>query len=419
MRCVVLIGIAITMGGCFHVIPTFDASDGKSRLIEAKHRAIISVKRPLIGSDGRPVLDERRKQVTSLAVCAEPSPDALQATVVALKKKLPAEAVKALFSFEKSEIPEYVGLRTQTIQLLRDAYFRLCEAFLNDGVDAIAYDVLQRRFQRQIVALLAVEQLTGAVTAGRGTATRSSTTAATDVAKAIEESEQILLDLEKKKEAEKDLAELKAHGEAKETAIEATKRRIAVIQGQIERRQHLIIKLLEAEFVRTTQGTQNSNAEDSSKDTDRRSASAEVANAVRAITLNAINQDYESQVCFETLRFHNNSSQFRNDVNNAFDSAGLEKDLKEDVFMDHCRNLFASQAAFHSARVSVVEAYASAIERVTEGMLSGDGKLSAKDAADYIRMLADSVPTEPGAVFLPRTHGMNGTRIPQASDGQQ
>ena len=135
---------------------------------------------------------------------------------------------------------------------------------------------------------------------------------------------------------------------------------------------------------------------------DGRSSDENIANAVRAITLNAINQDYESQVCFETLRYHNNSSQFRNDVNNAFDSAGLEKNLQEGTFLEHCKSLFASQTAFRNARVSVVEAYASAIERITSGVLASDGAIPVKDAANYIKTLADAVPTEPGTAFLAR-----------------
>ena len=129
------------------------------------------------------------------------------------------------------------------------------------------------------------------------------------------------------------------------------------------------------------------------------SADSSVAEAVRAITLNAINQDYESQVCFETLRYHNHLGQFRNDVNNAFDSGGIPTGLAGDTFLDHCRNLFASQADFRNARVGAAEAFADAIGDVTNKIFAN--KLSAKDAAIYIRALAESVPTEPGVAFLP------------------
>lgn len=318
MRFIVLVGATILLGGCFH---EFDTSEGKSRLVKAEHRAIISVKRPLIGSDGRPLRNDNGGPVTSLAVCAEPSPDALLATAVTLKGNLSEKAVKDLFSYRKSETPEYVGLRTQTIQLLRDAYFRLCEAFLNDGVDAIAYDILQRRFQSQIVALLAVEQLTGAVTARH----REAPPKAGDIASALENSEKKLLDLQKEQEEiAEELDRLRGTNPPNQLAIKAAERRKKAIDDQIARWQ-TVIERLKAKFRQVVQGTYGT---ENSAGAGSQSSGAAVANAVRAITLNAINRDYEAQVCFETLRFHNNSSQFRNDVNNAFDSAGLEVDLK-------------------------------------------------------------------------------------------
>jgi hypothetical protein len=57
----------------------------------------------------------------------------------------------------------FVGLRTTSIQLLRDFGYRLCEAYLSGAISEGQYDLLMRRFQKNVVALLAIEQLTGAV----------------------------------------------------------------------------------------------------------------------------------------------------------------------------------------------------------------------------------------------------------------
>ena len=392
MRIIVLLGLVFLIAGCKDN-KTFDISEGESRLVKAEYRAILSVEREAIGSDGQPVLDDHRRPVTSVSVCAEPSPDALKSTFLTLAAKASQNSVDALLdaSYVQSEAPEYVGLRTQTIQLLRDAYFRLCEAFMNDGIDAVAYDVLQRRFQSQIVALLAVEQLTGAVTAGRRGAAASPATLLARITGALEESEETLRDLlQKRDKAKSELSRLEDEDE-----IKAVRRSLATIEQQIERRQH-VIRVLKDSFVRATQATSN---RDAAVPAGGSMAGAGLADAVRAITLNAINQDYESQVCFETLRYHNHVGQFRNDINHAFSSGGNPRDLAGSKFLNHCEDLFASQADFRHARVSAMEAFASAIEHVTHRV--GSDGLSADDAATYIRALAESVPAEPGVAFLP------------------
>lgn len=379
----VLLGLVALIAGCHG--KTFSVSDGQSRLVQAEHRAILSVKRPVIGVEGQPVLDDGNRHVTSVAVCAEPSPDALQSTALALAGEASADKIDAILgaSFAQSTSQEYIGLRTQTIQLLRDAHFRLCEGFMNDGIDAIAYDVLQRRFQSQIVALLAVEQLTGAVVARRQEAGGDPATQLARIARELEKAENKLQDLMSKHKKE---------------VSDAFKARI---EKQIDR-QRKVIELLAASYEKAVQRTAThevSEPEGISSDAGQ-SEAVSVAEAVRAITLNAINQDYESQVCFETLRFHNHLGQFRNDVNNAFDSGGIPTNLEESAFLTHCRNLFASQFDFRNARVSAAEALADAIKTVTKKI--GANNFSAKDAATYIRALADSVPTEPGVAFLPR-----------------
>jgi len=406
----VLFGFAVLVGGCTHVTelvggpehPRFYPSKGDSRLINAKYRAIISVKRPVIGHDGQPLLDRKGAPVTSLSVCAEPSPDALQ-SLVSSGKEFSAEHSGTLIKLldERSERSEYVGLRTQTIQLLRDAYFRLCEAFLNDGIDAITYDVLQRRFQSQVVALLAVEQLTGAATAqqvsGKGTTASNAVTELALITKVLEESEQKLLQLQNEK------------AETDNKKNEKAQRTKATIEKQIELRQHLI-RVLRESFAKATQPVGRAGASVS--------PALDVANAVRAITLNAINQDYESQVCFETLRYHNNLGQFRNDVNYAFDSSGMRARLAGDEFLNHCRRLFASLADFRDARVGVVEAYTSAIDKITHSAVH-EGNISPGEAAELIKVLTEAVPTEPGVAFLPPKSQMDPNILRNDNDSAQ
>ncbi len=110
--------------------------------------------------------------------CVMPSPDGLSS--VAASGGLLAEITGqggqggASSSASVSESAAYIGLRTQSIQLLRDTLFSLCLQAQNGQLDTFNSAVLMRRYQSQLVAVLAVEQLTGAVTAGGGSTFTSS-----------------------------------------------------------------------------------------------------------------------------------------------------------------------------------------------------------------------------------------------------
>ena len=136
----------------------FDPANGDSRLVDAKQRAIISTLRPEYGLGGA--------EINRRVVCAEPSPDAIQATAAALSASGALDQGASSTALQAaggtSEGAASFGLRTQSIQLLRDAYFRLCEGYANGAMDDIAFNILQQRYQNHTVALLAVEQLTGA-----------------------------------------------------------------------------------------------------------------------------------------------------------------------------------------------------------------------------------------------------------------
>jgi hypothetical protein len=98
--------------------------------------------------------------------CAEPSPDALSAlaSAIAANAAVPAQFTGG-FSGASSETAASIGLRTQTIQTLRDAGYRICEAYANKILDKANFSVMQRREQVFRTAILAIEQLTGPVVA--------------------------------------------------------------------------------------------------------------------------------------------------------------------------------------------------------------------------------------------------------------
>ena len=124
-------------------------SSGTTLLVDAKQRAITNA---VVGG--------------ALRVCAEPSPDALTALAASAGFSLSrAEAAALATNASLAEGAASIGLRTQSIQLMRDAMYRLCEGYLSGAIDGLAFETLQRRFQSSMVAILAIEQLTGAVRA--------------------------------------------------------------------------------------------------------------------------------------------------------------------------------------------------------------------------------------------------------------
>jgi hypothetical protein len=117
-------------------------------LIDAKQRAVISVQRG-----------------NKTVVCAEPSPDGLQAVASSTAFTLQeAEGRLANIANSLSEAATNIGLRTQSIQLLRDGMYRICEGYAAHAIGDDEVTMLHRRAQNLMLGLLAIEQLTGAVT---------------------------------------------------------------------------------------------------------------------------------------------------------------------------------------------------------------------------------------------------------------
>jgi hypothetical protein len=114
-------------------------------------------------------LDAQQRLVysnTDGILCAEPSPDAIQSVAASLgagaavPEKAAASVAAAL-----QQSTAGIGLRTQSITLLRDTLYRICEGAYNKTLlrnDAVQ---LLQRSQDLTLGALAIEQLTGAVVA--------------------------------------------------------------------------------------------------------------------------------------------------------------------------------------------------------------------------------------------------------------
>jgi len=96
-------------------------------------------------------------------MCAEPSPDAIAALNTSSAAGLKSKKVAAEFAAAVATQVAAIGLRTQSITLMRDEAYRLCEGFLNGALDRPSFIQLHTRFQNLMMANLAIEQLTGAI----------------------------------------------------------------------------------------------------------------------------------------------------------------------------------------------------------------------------------------------------------------
>lgn len=112
-------------------------------------------------------------------VCAEPSPDAIQAIAASLGLgvSVPQGGQGSLAGALGNAVSS-IGLRTQSVQLMRDALYRVCEMYYGKGLNGPMVMQLHQRYQDILVALLAIEQLTGAVKADQSTVNANSSSGA-------------------------------------------------------------------------------------------------------------------------------------------------------------------------------------------------------------------------------------------------
>lgn len=152
------------------------AGNSSVTLIDAKQRAILKSQSPVTTTTTTATASTGTvTTATTPAItrfCAEPSPDVFSVMAQSLSAggsfgrtadpKAIEVALNAAFSSAEqgSSIP-----RTQTINMLRELMFRTCERHLNGGIGDLELPLQAIRDQRLMVSILAIEQLTGAVTA--------------------------------------------------------------------------------------------------------------------------------------------------------------------------------------------------------------------------------------------------------------
>ena len=127
-----------------------DINNTKIDFIDAKQRAVLRVG---LGKRGKP----------ETIICTEPSPDVFSVLSSNFDANASKGDIQAGFSAAIAEGASTIGIRTASIQLLRDAMYRTCEAYAAGALEATEYARLTKRYQKSMVTLLAIEQLTNTV----------------------------------------------------------------------------------------------------------------------------------------------------------------------------------------------------------------------------------------------------------------
>lgn len=145
-----------SLGNVTSVYRKPDLADGRSVVLDAEQWAILNIPQRVPGID----------EPINFITCAMPSPDSMSVVGAGSRVEIdnPTHTEGAI-DVNITETGAYIGLRTQSIQLMRDAMYRMCEAYAAGGMDPLEYGVMMRRFQTNMVAVLAIEQLTGPLAA--------------------------------------------------------------------------------------------------------------------------------------------------------------------------------------------------------------------------------------------------------------
>ena len=139
-----------------HRVSTVPGSEPPPRVItvDAKQRHLIFNPEAATVAGGQ----------TKWRVCAEAAPDVFSAFASSLGGSLGVEEKSARAQFS-SAIAESAATieRTQTINLIRESFYRSCERYLSGAVDRTQFIVQSSRDHRAMVSILAIEQLTRTV----------------------------------------------------------------------------------------------------------------------------------------------------------------------------------------------------------------------------------------------------------------
>ena len=98
-------------------------------------------------------------------VCMSPSPDAIKATALSLAAGGGTPKAGGNAALGTSTSSAFVGLRNQTVQLLRDGYYRLCEAYINKAISREQYNLAIVNMPQVFALMMTIDAVAGAAIA--------------------------------------------------------------------------------------------------------------------------------------------------------------------------------------------------------------------------------------------------------------
>lgn len=160
----------------------------------------------------RLVLSKKNMEI----ICAEPNPDAMAAYAAALGLgvQIPRLGGGSVAQSGSSSVAD-IGLRTQSITLMRDALYRLCEASMNGMANKYHMPPLLVRGMDLTAVVLATEQLTGAVAASQSALVASAKASAASSGSEMIRANEQALDI-----AEKDAKKTKEEYDTAKAALD-------------------------------------------------------------------------------------------------------------------------------------------------------------------------------------------------------
>jgi hypothetical protein len=147
--CILSLLISLVATACApHIHDAFDVDTDTGATLDAQQRVVL-------------VTHHGGRSGNQRIVCAEPSPDTMSAIAAAASAAGGNGQVQANLGYAVSQSAASIGIRTPTIQLLRDGLYRACEGYLNGVLDEEAYEIILRNYDRVMVALLAIDAAGG------------------------------------------------------------------------------------------------------------------------------------------------------------------------------------------------------------------------------------------------------------------
>ena len=141
--------LLLTLGACDHVRTHWVSQEqGKMTVLEAD-------------AADKLVFHSRRGDAIPVT-CSAQSPDAITSKSFSAAFSGGTPTAGGGAGLSTSQAAAYVGMRTQTIQLLRDGYFRLCEAYQNRAISKEQYNLALTSMPDIFVTIMAIDAVAGA-----------------------------------------------------------------------------------------------------------------------------------------------------------------------------------------------------------------------------------------------------------------